>query len=168
MVYSTNWVRKVLVVDGSAGTIPNTLNILFKMNSQKFHFSLYVSDTEETVKFYSKLFGHEPVKVKADYAKFELEDPALVVSFIQAPEKVRKDFGHMGFMVRSTDQVEQRKTALKSLNVDIALEEQEVACCYAKQDKFWVNDPDGYEWEVYHLINDVEKNDEKYTAAACC
>ena len=138
------------------------------MENQKFHLSLFVSDTEETVRFYTRLFGDEPVKVKSDYAKFELKDPALVISFIQAPDKVKSEFGHLGFMVNSSEQVEARKAALKSLDVKIGLEEQEVACCYAKQDKFWVNDPDGYEWEVYHFIEDVEKNEEKYTAAPCC
>lgn len=138
------------------------------MGDQKFHLSLFVSDTEESLQFYKKLFGAEPVKVKADYSKFELRDPALVISFIQAPEKVRNDFGHMGFMVNSTAEVEERKSALKALGVEISLEEQEVACCYARQDKFWVNDPDGYEWEVYHFIEDVEKNEEKYAATPCC
>lgn len=138
------------------------------MKQQKFHLSLFVSDTDKTVDFYTKLFGREPVKVKTDYAKFELEDPALVISFIQSPEKVQSNFGHLGFMVNSTAAVDERKAALKSLNVEIGLEEQEVACCYAKQDKFWVNDPDGYEWEVYHFIEDVQKNEEKYTAAPCC
>ena len=138
------------------------------MTQQKFHLSLFVSDTKKTVNFYTKLFGIEPGKVKADYAKFELTDPALVISFIQAPEKVQSNFGHLGFKVHSTQEVEERKAALRSSDIEIGLEEQEVACCYAKQDKFWVNDPDGYEWEVYHFIEDVNRNEEKYTAAPCC
>lgn len=138
------------------------------MKQQKFHLSLFVSDTEKTVNFYTRLFGTEPSKVKDDYVKFELADPALVISFIQSPGKVQSHFGHLGFMVNSTEEVEDRKAALKASNIEIGLEEQEVACCYAKQDKFWVNDPDGYEWEVYHFIEDVNQNEEKYTAAPCC
>lgn len=138
------------------------------MKQQKFHLSLFVSDTEKTVNFYTRLFGTEPSKVKDDYVKFELADPALVISFIQSPDKVQSHFGHLGFMVNSTTEVEDRKAALKASNIEIGLEEQEVACCYAKQDKFWVNDPDGYEWEVYHFIEDVNQNEEKYTAAPCC
>lgn len=138
------------------------------MEHQKFHLSLFVSDTEKTINFYSRLFGTEPSKVKEDYVKFELANPALVISFIQSPEKVQSRFGHLGFMVNSTAEVEERKAALKSSNIEIGLEEQEVACCYAKQDKFWVNDPDGYEWEVYHFIEDVNQNEEKYSAAPCC
>ncbi len=138
------------------------------MKEQKFHLSLFVSDTEKTVNFYTRLFGKEPSKVKDDYVKFELADPALVISFIQSPEKVQSNFGHLGFLVNSTAEVEDRKAALKESNIEIGLEEQEVACCYAKQDKFWVNDPDGYEWEVYHFIEDVNQNEEKYTAAPCC
>lgn len=138
------------------------------MKTQKFHLSLFVSDTEKTVDFYTRLFGTGPSKVKDDYVKFELADPALVISFIQSPEKVRSAFGHLGFMVNTTEEVEKRKTELKAANIEIGLEEQEVACCYAKQDKFWVNDPDGYEWEVYHFITDVQQNEEKYTAAPCC
>ncbi len=138
------------------------------MEQQKFHLSLFVSDTEKTISFYTRLFGTEPSKVKKDYVKFELANPALVISFIQSPEKVQSHFGHLGFMVNSTAEVEERKSVLKSSNIEIGLEEQEVACCYAKQDKFWVNDPDGYEWEVYHFIEDVNQNEEKYTAAPCC
>lgn len=138
------------------------------MKQQKFHLSLFVSDTEKTVSFYTRLFGTEPSKVKADYVKFELADPALVITFLQAPDKVQSHFGHLGFLVNSTEEVEARKDALKTSGIEIGLEEQEVACCYAKQDKFWVNDPDGYEWEVYHFIEDVNQNEEKYTAAPCC
>ena len=138
------------------------------MKEQKFHLSLFVSDTEKTVNFYTRLFGTEPSKVKADYVKFELADPALVITFLQAPDKVQSHFGHLGFLVNSTEEVEARKDALKTSGIEIGLEEQEVACCYAKQDKFWVNDPDGYEWEVYHFIEDVNQNEDKYTAAPCC
>ncbi|MDW3196675.1 MAG: ArsI/CadI family heavy metal resistance metalloenzyme [Cytophagales bacterium] len=138
------------------------------MKEQKFHLSLFVSDTDKTVNFYTRLFGTEPSKVKSDYVKFELADPALVITFLQAPDKVQNHFGHLGFLVNSTEEVEARKDALKTSGIEIGLEEQEVACCYAKQDKFWVNDPDGYEWEVYHFIEDVNQNEEKYTAAPCC
>ena len=138
------------------------------MNEQmKFHLSLNVSNIDDTVGFYGKLFGQEPVKVKEGYAKFELDNPGLVISFIQSEEKVRKDFGHLGFRVNSGEELGQKKGDLEG-HLDIALEEENTSCCYARQDKFWVNDPDGYEWEVYHFLDDVEKNDPKYSAVACC
>ncbi len=132
----------------------------------KFHLGLNVSDINQTVVFYEKFFNTPPTKVKKDYAKFELENPALVISFIESGN-VRKDFGHIGFKVNSPEELEEKKTAVQNL-LDIKLEEENTACCYARQDKFWVNDPDGYEWEVYHFIEDVKENDPKYTASPCC
>ncbi|MEO9476842.1 MAG: ArsI/CadI family heavy metal resistance metalloenzyme [Cyclobacteriaceae bacterium] len=138
------------------------------MNDQlKFHLSLFVSDIDETVSFYQTLFGVEPVKVKEDYAKFETENPGLVISFIQSPEKVRADFGHLGFRVESKEMLATKKQELEE-KIAIALEEENTACCYAFQDKFWVSDPDGYEWEVYHFIEDVQQLAKKQSAVSCC
>lgn len=136
-------------------------------NQLKFHLSFFVSDIEQSVGFYQKLFDTEPVKVKTDYAKFELDNPGLVISFIQNPEKVRADFGHLGFRVENEKDLAQKKAVL-SETVKIELEEENTTCCYAVQDKFWVNDPDGYEWEIYHFLEDAEKKDKKHSAVQCC
>ncbi|MBV6643919.1 MAG: VOC family protein [Cyclobacteriaceae bacterium] len=138
------------------------------MEQNKFHIGLHVSDIERTVVFYQDLFGVEPVKVKTDYAKFELDNPGLVISFIQSPaENILPLFGHLGLRVNSTQHLRDKKQAIEK-RLEIALEEDNTACCYAKQDKFWVNDPDGYAWEVYHFKEDVEQKEKKYSASPCC
>jgi len=125
------------------------------MNQFKFHVGLNVGDIEKTVSFYQKLFGTNPIKVEKDYAKFELENPGLVISFIES-NKVSPQFGHMGIRVNSQEELEERKKAIES-QIEIQLEENNTSCCYAVQNKFWVSDPDGYEWEVYHFLKDDNK-----------
>ncbi len=126
-----------------------------------------VSNIHNSINFYQKLFGTEPVKVEKGYAKFDLDNPGLVISFIEAPDKVAKDFGHLGFRVNSDEELRSKKTDLEK-EIEIALEEENTACCYAIQNKFWVNDPDGYEWEVYHFLEDTKSNEKKYSAVGCC
>ncbi|MFY0599167.1 MAG: VOC family protein [Cyclobacteriaceae bacterium] len=136
-------------------------------NQMKFHLSLFVSDVEKSVAFYEKLFDQPVSKTKTDYFKFDLDNPGLVISFIKSPDKVKSDFGHLGFRVENLEALEGKKKLLKE-SLDITLEEENVACCYAKQDKFWVNDPDGYEWEVYHFLEDVNTDEPKHSAVSCC
>ena len=126
------------------------------MEQFKFHIGLNVSDIKQTTAFYKKLFGQEPVKVEEGYSKFELDNPGLIISFIES-EKVGPQFGHLGIRVNSRADLADKKKAVESL-IDIKLEEKSSTCCYAVQDKFWVNDPDGYEWEVYHFIKDAESS----------
>lgn len=135
-------------------------------NQNKFHLGMHVSNIQDTVNFYQHLFGKEPVKLKADYAKFELDNPGLVISFIESPEKVGKEFGHLGIRVNSQEDLESKKREVSEY-LQITLEEEATNCCYATQNKFWVNDPDGYEWEVYHFIKDSEA-EEKNSMVTCC
>ena len=135
-------------------------------NYPKMHISLYVSDIEKTVQFYQSFFGQEPNKVKPKYAKFELTKPALVISFVEDANRVSSRFGHLGFQVESTEALARQRSRIENTSLRIALEEEAVSCCYAKQDKFWVNDPDGHQWEVYYFHSDSEFNDPK--AEACC
>lgn len=133
----------------------------------KFHIGLHVSDINRTVVFYQHLFDRPPVKQKSDYAKFELEEPGLVISFNEAPNHVANTFGHLGLRVTSPAQLATRKQDVEA-HLEIALEEKNTNCCYAQQDKFWVTDPDGYRWEVYHFKKDVDKKDEKLETTPCC
>ncbi|MBF2053365.1 MAG: VOC family protein [Candidatus Sericytochromatia bacterium] len=131
----------------------------------KSHISLYVSDLEASQAFYSAFLGQAPVKSKADYAKFELAEPALVLSLVQNPARVQSQFGHLGLVLERTEQVNQWQAAAESRGVAIALVETGTRCCYALQDKFWVKDPDGVQWEVYTFHEDSEWNDPAYSAA---
>ena len=141
-------------------------------NSIKMHSSFYVSDLKRTIQFYNEFFEKEPEKVKTGYAKYILSDPGLVISFIENKNRVQAHFGHMGFMVGSEEELNIRLWKAKGKGL-VSKEEKGTNCCYAKQDKFWVTDPDGIQWEVYYFHEDVEFNDPAYESAvdsnrACC
>lgn len=138
------------------------------MNNQtKFHIALHVSDINRTTSFYRDLFGQEPVKIKEDYAKFELDNPGLVISFLQKPDEVQAGFGHLGLRVLSEKELSDKKALIEG-KLQIALEEQNTNCCYAHQDKFWVNDPDGYEWEIYYVKEDSGQQEKRHQLSMCC
>lgn len=128
----------------------------------KMHVSLYVSNLNETVKFYTSFFNQEPSKVKEGYAKYELDSPALIISFVENAEKVKSNFGHLGIQVASDQILKEKLDLVKSHKLSFR-EEMGTSCCYALQDKFWVQDPDQIQWEVYYFHEDVEFNDPHYT-----
>ncbi|RPD47653.1 glyoxalase/bleomycin resistance/dioxygenase family protein [Hymenobacter sediminis] len=127
----------------------------------RMHVSLYVSDLTATVNFYTAFFGQPAVKIRRGYAKYVLNSPALIISFVENPARVASNFGHLGFQVETVAEMEQRLDLARRAGL-VAREEMGTACCYAKQDKFWVNDPDGVEWEVYYFHEDAEFNDPRY------
>ncbi|MDZ4822679.1 MAG: ArsI/CadI family heavy metal resistance metalloenzyme [Flavobacteriales bacterium] len=127
----------------------------------RMHVSLYVSNLENTIHFYNKLFMQEPLKVKPGYAKYVLGEPSLIISFVESPEKVHSNFGHLGFQVETPEQLDERLQSATAAGI-VSSEECGVSCCYAKQDKFWATDPDGTEWEVYYFHEDAEFNDPRY------
>ena len=143
------------------------------MNTHTFprmHVSLYVSDINKSTEFYTQFFGQQPVKVKPAYAKYVLETPSLIISFVENKDRVQQNFGHLGFQVGTLAELDTKLAEAKQKNL-VAREEIGTNCCYAKQDKFWVNDPDGVQWEVYYFHADAEFNDPHYTmgdATACC
>lgn len=144
------------------------------MNTNPFprmHVSLYVADLEKTVSFYNTFFGKEADKIKPHYAKYILDEPSLIISFVENPERVVKNFGHMGFQVETQDDVMLKMLLMKKQGL-VVKEEMGTNCCYAKQDKFWVTDPDGVQWEVYYFHADSEFNDPAFEegkeVAACC
>lgn len=134
------------------------------------HVSLYVSDLTSTVNFYTTFFGQPASKVKKGYAKYELENPGLIISFVENAELANGNIGHLGIQVGSKAEMEAKLEVARSQGI-VSLEEMGTACCYAVQDKFWVTDPDGVQWEVYYFHEDVEFNDPKYAnegTEACC
>lgn len=136
----------------------------------RMHVSLYVSDIQKTVRFYNQFFAVDAVKVKSGYAKYILENPSLIISFVENSARIQSNFGHLGFQVETIEELNSRMRSA-DLNGLIAKKEMGTNCCYAKQDKFWVNDPDGVQWEVYYFHEDAEFNDPHYESAeasACC
>jgi catechol 2,3-dioxygenase-like lactoylglutathione lyase family enzyme len=118
-----------------------------------FHVSLNVESIKDAVNRYRKILGAEPAKVRADYAKFELSDPPLILSLNLggAPGTV----GHLGIRYADSKEVasELRRAQGEALE---PFEQQGVTCCYAKADKFWVRDADGVPWEMYAFLADAE------------
>ena len=126
--------------------------------------ALNVTDLEKAVDFYSKLFGAEPAKRRPGYANFAIADPPLKLVLI-AGEGAGGTLNHLGVEVEDTDQV----TAATRRLADEGLattEQQNVACCYAVQDKVWVSDPDGAPWEYYTVLADAPVRTDM--AQACC
>ena len=115
-------------------------------------------------------FGQEPAKVKPNYAKYVLESPSLIISFVENKERVQSNFGHLGFQVETLEDLNIKLWEARKKNI-VSKEEVGTNCCYAKQDKFWINDPDGVQWEVYYFHEDAEFNDPRYEtneASVCC
>ena len=136
----------------------------------RMHISLYVSNIENTVKFYESFFGVSASKVKGDYTKFIIEKPSLIISFVLNEGKVSPNFGHLGFQVETKEELYTKMAQAKE-NDQVYLEELGANCCYATQDKYWSKDPDGHMWEVYYFHEDAEFNDPRYgneSAEACC
>lgn len=132
----------------------------------RFHTSLPVNDIDQSIAFYRILFQSDPVKVKSDYAKFLPEGGGLNISFHTNPEGVKKLSSlHLGFELPDKAALDQVHGRLEDAGL-ISAERDTSICCYARQDKFWVTDPNGFEWELYYLLEDTELKIEPTTA--CC
>jgi len=119
----------------------------------KAHLALNVHNVERSIEFYRKLLGIEPSKVRSGYAKFDVQNPPLNLTLNEHSFSERGALSHLGIQVRSTDDVlaiRERWMAAGLLTRD----EMQTNCCYALQDKTWVRDPDGNEWEVFVVLED--------------
>ncbi|WP_342045345.1 ArsI/CadI family heavy metal resistance metalloenzyme [Bacillus sp. OTU530] len=129
------------------------------------HVGINVTDLEKSMEFYTKVFGAQPVKVKEGYAKFLLEKPGLNFTLNQKEEVAGNQVNHFGFQVENKEEVLVHKERLEKEGF-FAREEMNTTCCYAVQDKFWVTDPDGNEWEFFYTEADAEVYDKQLDM--CC
>ena len=121
------------------------------------HLALTVTDVARSIPFYEALLGSAPAKVRADYAKFEVTDPALNLTLNRGDRgDVLGAFNHAGIQVESTDDVLAARLRLQKAGL-ATFDEMDTTCCYAKQDKIWVRDPDGTPWEVFATHEDTEE-----------
>jgi len=133
--------------------------------------ALNVTNIGEAIGFYSKLFATEPVKVRPGYANFAITEPPLKLVLIEG--EVGGTMNHLGVEVGSSDEVAAATTRLAAEGLATATEDQ-VSCCFAVQDKVWVEGPDGEPWEVYTVLADAEPADGRLRSgepgenAACC
>jgi catechol 2,3-dioxygenase-like lactoylglutathione lyase family enzyme len=115
--------------------------------------ALNVDDLSESIAFYSKLFGTEPAKLKPGYANFAITEPPLKLILMENPGQ-GGSLNHLGVEVADTDTVDAEQTRLAGAGL-ASIEERDTTCCYAKQDKFWVQDaPNGERWEIYTVKED--------------
>ncbi|MCC5607534.1 VOC family protein [Nostoc sp. CHAB 5834] len=131
--------------------------------------ALNVSDIDAAVDFYSKLFGTEPAKRRPGYANFAIAQPPLKLVLIENTE-VAGTLNHLGVEVETTDEVVTTSDRLQQLGL-LTRSEEQVTCCYALQDKVWVNDPDGAPWEIYKVLGDSQVRDIKsveVSKESCC
>jgi len=126
----------------------------------KFHASLNVSDLQRSVAFYAALFGVGPAKLYPDYAKFEIDDPPLVLSLKPKRACAGGALNHLGLRVVSVEQLRAIQKRLEQVGARIGRQD-DVKCCYALQTKLWITDPDETLWEVYVLHDDVPNWGEK-------
>jgi catechol 2,3-dioxygenase-like lactoylglutathione lyase family enzyme len=120
----------------------------------KAHLALNVRSVERSIDFYRRMFGVEPAKVRRGYAKFDVHNPPLNFTLNETARTI--DHGalsHLGIQVRSTEDVLAMKQNWIAAGL-LTRDEMQTSCCYAVQDKTWVRDPDGNEWEVFVVLED--------------
>ncbi len=119
----------------------------------RIQLALNVEDVEEATAFYAKLFGTEPAKTRPGYANFAIAEPPLKLVLLENPGQ-GGTLNHLGVEVGSVDEVDAEQTRLAGLGL-ASVDERGTTCCYAEQDKFWVEgSPDGERWEVYTVLAD--------------
>jgi lactoylglutathione lyase len=117
--------------------------------------ALNVNDLTESIAFYSKLFGVEPAKVRDGYANFAVTEPPLKLVLLENPGH-GGSINHLGVEVEDTAAVDATHARLAGAGL-ASIDERGTTCCYAEQDKFWVQDtPDGEQWEVYTVLADSQ------------
>ena len=121
----------------------------------RFHVGLHVTDLARSVRFYRTLLGSEPVKHVPDYARFESDRPAIVIGLYPSPQPAGGALNHVG--LRFPDSAALVDVQRRLEEVGIATQRQDgVECCYSRQTKFWVTDPDKVLWEIYTKHEDIE------------
>ncbi len=131
----------------------------------RLQLALDVDDLEQSIAFYSALFATEPHKVRPGYANFAVAEPPLKLVLIENPGR-GGGINHLGVEVGDVDTVDAELTRLAAAGL-AATEERDTTCCYARQEKFWVQGaPDGLRWEVYTITDDAPA--EPVPADVCC
>ena len=140
---------------------------------KRFHVHAHVDDLQASIAFYSRLFGAEPARIEADYAKWMLEDPR--VNFAISTRGDKPGIDHLGFQADTPEELEQLKARARAADTAL-LDQGDTTCCYARSEKHWVTDPQGIAWEQFHTLANIPVFSETQAAApapaseapACC
>ena len=130
--------------------------------------ALNVDNIDSAVEFYSKLFATEPAKRRPGYANFAIAEPPLKLVLMENPGASDR-LNHLGIEVESSEQVTQVSDRLQKDDLSLT-DRNQTTCCYALQDKVWVKDPNGADWEVYAVLEDSAtfSESQKTASSACC
>ena len=137
------------------------------INTLKAHLAINVKDVETSIDFYKRMLGIEPSKVRTGYAKFDVQNPPLNLTLNQVPFDGPGALSHLGIQVAGTEDVIALREQWRERGLT-PREEMQTTCCYALQDKAWVHDPDGNEWEVFAVLQDNLPEGTKKTDGECC
>jgi len=130
---------------------------------KRFHVHVAVDQLEDSIRFYSSLFGVAPTVVQPDYAKWMLEEPR--VNFAISQRGRSPGVNHLGFQVDSDEELKAMRGQLAAADAGL-VEQTGAACCYARSDKYWVTDPQGVAWETFHTLESIPMYGEDTRAAA--
>jgi catechol 2,3-dioxygenase-like lactoylglutathione lyase family enzyme len=133
----------------------------------KAHVAIKVRNVNNSLEFYRKLFGIEPSKVRTGYAKFDVQNPPLNFTLNESPVGEPGALSHMGIQVKSTEDVLAMRQSWANAGL-FTRDEMQTDCCFATQDKTWVRDPDGNEWEAFVVLKDDLPEKPAAEATACC
>ena len=139
-----------------------------EVQALKVHVSVNVRNVEKSLEFYQKMFGIAPSKVRTGYAKFDVQNPPVNLALNEVPDLSGPGaLSHLGIQVGSTADVLATRLRWERVGL-VTRDEMQTSCCYAKQDKTWVHDPDGNEWEVFVVLEDNLPESTVASATACC
>jgi catechol 2,3-dioxygenase-like lactoylglutathione lyase family enzyme len=131
------------------------------------HVSIDVKDVTRSVEFYKKVFGEGPQKQAEDYAKFDLQNPSLNFSMQSRRGLPASRVSHFGIEVGSSGELSQWQERLQAQGLVKRVETQ-TACCFARQDKLWLEDPDGNAWEVFYVHEQLPIQAGASNGGPCC
>jgi len=138
---------------------------------KRFHVHAHVSNLEASIAFYTKLFGAQPTRVEADYAKWMLDDPR--VNFAISTRGAAPGVDHLGIQTDTEAELTELKARAEAADMAL-LDEGDTTCCYARSEKHWLTDPQGIAWEHFHTLADIPVFSQKpapapaAVASACC
>jgi lactoylglutathione lyase len=119
---------------------------------KRFHVHLHVEHLPASIAFYSKLFGAEPSRIEADYAKWMIDDPRL--NFAISTRGTGQGIDHLGIQADSAEELAELKARAEAADLAL-LDEGSTTCCYARSDKHWLTDPQGIAWEHFHSLGSI-------------
>jgi hypothetical protein len=127
-----------------------------------------VDDIDQNIRFYSALFGTQPSVTKDDYAKWDLQEPAVNFAISKRGAAVGVD--HVGIQADNNDELNAIQSRLEQAGIS-GKEQRDAACCYARSDKYWTQDPQGVAWEAFHSLDTIPTfsgGEEHTSKSSCC